>query len=379
MLLHTSAKRPRGVLYVLCLAAALSVSLVPAATATAAGEQLIGDTYYGVVEYTPEVDVTTTNKWQLCEARAELWGGHLVTIDGDPLNGSLASTFSGYADLGYLWIGLHNSIVYGEESNLSNWYWSSTGTNAPTYRNFASGYPAFGRDADSMDYAKMRVSDGLWEDDYPLHSRSPDRGIYELTRGNAVSLTMDVPLHAWGQTSDESAHDNATNAVAALLEDVENEITVTASAKAEAAGGSWGGRLESLLAVDNDFMHPDGPPSAGTETDALGSLILGTAATLPADAPVTLMVDPNMVGTGTWDFTLKRDGTTLLSLTTGDVDPHAVDCFAGETLTVEFTHDLAPSNDANSGLALNLWTVPEPASMALLAVGAAALIGRRRR
>lgn len=105
--------------------------------------------------------------WELAQALAETWGGHLVTISDSDEQTFLTATFTQYD----LWIGLYQIIGSPEPSG--GWVWV---TGEPvTFTNWGTGEPNQHRSRPE-DFAEMnQATPGKWNDT----SNNMERGIVE--------------------------------------------------------------------------------------------------------------------------------------------------------------------------------------------------------
>jgi hypothetical protein len=318
--------------------------------------------------------------WYGAEQQAQLYGGHLVTIDDPGMNAWLTETFSG---AGTAWIGLNYTPSSGPKGNIFNWKWAGTDSNSPLYRNFAVGYPNTSVYGD--DYAAMRMSDGKWLDaDSP--GVWPDLGIYEVGHTSVVPITMDLSLcataelyYGWGDTRFGGTPYGTKSANAYVEGEVPDPMNPEgpgffsqASANIAFSDGSWGTRIETNLHGGMGM----GSASAGLNDP--GAMTIGTTIGAPIGTLLQLEVDANMIEGeyGAWSLVLKRGGDTLLSL--DDEGEHTLSVYAGETLTVEFSNSVVWYS---ANLAVNMWVVPEPAAFSLLMIAGLCGIGyawRRR-
>jgi len=112
-------------------------------------------------------------------------------------------------------------------------------------------------------------------------------------------------------------------------------------------------------------------------------LLIGTTPQIPAGSPLELYilptanVQPGQMGYG---VAIKRNNTFICNYnldTTGIIsEPIVVDVLAGETLSLNMdVQSLFPSSCSAQ---LSLWTIPEPTTMALLALGGLAVLRRRK-
>lgn len=167
------------------------------------------------------------------------------------------------------------------------------------------------------------------------------------------------------------------------------ETWASAESDINCAGGAWGAGMDSSLMADSGVMMGD--PSmalcanATTGTNPAGSLTIGTSAVLPADSEATLWVEIETAvwasgGFNSYQFQLLRGEDSLIYVDGENPDPFSVTVYAGETLSIEFLHEVGVcSEGVSSDVGVDFWVVPEPATLSLLALGGLAVLRKRRR
>jgi len=153
-------------------------------------EEVLGGVTYGLLDSlsgAPEF-----YGWKELESRAQLYGGHLVTITDPGLNFWLRDKFSAMPFVEYAAIGLNYHVSWGAEGSKFAWRWASDGSSPfPLYRAFAPGYPRLGVNNEfDGDGALMRLSDGCWVDICPEEPGPTEHfaGIYEVYHGSSVPM-----------------------------------------------------------------------------------------------------------------------------------------------------------------------------------------------
>jgi hypothetical protein len=301
------------------------------------GEEVYSGKTYGL---TSSLGFGDWQPWDVAEDISQLFGGHLATIDNLELNNWLAQTFSSSTDSAL--IGLSYSTPGG------SWKWASTNSTAPDYRHWAPGYP---NQSSLPPYAAyLQMSDGLWRD-----TTFPMIGIYQVDHASVVPITMDLPLCSIANDVSSTGTDH----VLALG-------SGSTIAEIRCSDGNWGGRIESgIQFADQGAAEVYVGDLTGPQS---GTLTIGASAEIPLGTPLNLAFDANILDlhnqSSTWNLTIKRDHDTILSMNTPQ--EIQIPVYAGETLSVDYSDSL--STKGVSSLAINLWAVPEPATLSLLVV-----------
>jgi hypothetical protein len=210
---------------------------------------------------------------------------------------------------------------------------------------------------------------------------------------SGTTLTMNGTVRASGGTLDLSGFDSIVNASGSGWY-VENGGAITLPTTAVAAGDggdfTWGTRAASVNSVQLDFTQVDGGSLSITVLDPdTGSYLPGFGTPSPTTGSIVSLweIDGSAFdfGSGTVDLVFRYDDSRLGGLVESDLKVYHYTGSAWEELVTAI--DAGANTASVSGVtsfspfAVGFeisGAIPEPASLALLTLGAAWLLNRRR-